>query len=212
VVGLAAVASFAGRGEKVRDEDERIERRNRNLLIVGAAAGLIVVVLGSVLLLGGQESLLRGMGLQYSQDDVYSGRLHFWSIAWQIFLQHPILGAGMNGFGVAFSQFDTWKGMYRVENAHNDYLQILADGGILGFACVAVFLFLLFRRGIANLRDNSDGLRRSIVVGALAGCTGILIHSAFDFPLRTPANALMFLLLITLAVSNSFSSRKQRSL
>jgi O-antigen ligase len=211
VVVFAAAASFARTGEKPRDEDERIEQRNRRLLVVAAAGGLVVLVLGSVLFLGGQDSLLRGIGLQYTQDDVYSGRLHFWSVAWQIFLENPVLGAGMNAFGVAFSRFDTWKGMYRVENAHNDYLQTLADGGILAFICVAAFVFLLVKKGVSGLGNHSDGLRRSILTGALAGCVGILVHSSFDFPLRTPANALFFLLLVALVIGNSVPGRKRRA-
>ena len=83
--------------------------------------------------------------------------------------------------------------MFRVEQAHNDYLQMLADGGILAAACVVVFVFVLLRKGIAAVGDHRDGMRRSIITGAMAGCLGILIHSFFDFPLRTPANGFFFL-------------------
>src|SRR5262249_34437837 len=85
--------------------------------------------------------------------------------------------------------------------AHNDYLQILSDAGILGFICVVAFIFLLFRQGFAVIRDSTDGFRRGAAIGALAGCLGILIHSFFDFPLRTPANGFVFLLLVVIAVA-----------
>jgi O-antigen ligase len=167
-----------------------------------AAGGLILLVLGSVLFLGGEASLLRSIGLQESQADLTSGRSHFWGIAWQIFLAHPILGAGFDSFGVAFTRHDTWNGLYRVEQAHNDYLQILADAGILGFGCVAAFVVLLIRKGIAAISRRGSDINRSISIGALAGCFGIVIHSFFDFPLRTPANAFFFLLLVVLAVGH----------
>ncbi|MBA3692276.1 MAG: hypothetical protein H0W77_02380, partial [Acidobacteria bacterium] len=60
----------------------------------------------------------------------------------------------------------------------------------------------------------SDRFRRSTAVGALAGCFGILIHSFFDFPLRTPSNAFFFLTLTILATASITPlkvSRKKRS-
>lgn len=211
VVAFAAVASFVRPDRKRGEDPDARERRNRNLLVVIAAGGLVVLVLGSVLFLGGQESLLRGIGLQQTQSDVTSGRIHFWSVAWQIFLENPIIGSGMNSFGVAFTRFDTWNGFYRVEQAHNDYLQMLADGGILGFACVAAFAVLFLRKGISAIGDQKDKVNRSVVTGALAGCLGVMVHSFFDFPLRTPANAFFFLLLVVLVVGNGAVKRTRRS-
>ncbi|HEV8592706.1 MAG TPA: O-antigen ligase family protein, partial [Pyrinomonadaceae bacterium] len=160
----------------------------------------MMLALGSVVFLGGGEGLLRGLGAD-SASDITSGRGHFWNIAIKIFLDHPIFGAGFDAFGVAFSRYDTWSGIYRVEQAHNDYLQTLADSGVLGFICVATFIVILVRGGLRAIADQSDALKQSISVGALAGCLGILIHSFFDFPLRTPANSFVFLLLVVLVVA-----------
>ena len=121
------------------------------------------------------------LGFHEGQGDITSGRSHFWDIGWQIFLAHPILGAGFDAFGSAFTRYDTWNGLYRVEQAHNDYLQMLADGGVLAFACVAAFIVLFFRRGLQVINNSADDLRRSIAIGAMAGAFGILIHSFFDF-------------------------------
>ncbi|CAN5833965.1 hypothetical protein BH24ACI1_BH24ACI1_21700 [soil metagenome] len=186
----------------------------RNFAFIGGGLTLILVLFGTVLLLGGDDSLLRGIGLQNPKDDISNGRLHFWQIALRIFFDYPILGAGLNAFGIVFTRYDSWNGMYRVEQAHNDYLQILADAGILGFACVAAFIYLLFKKGLQTVRESSDRFRRSTAVGALAGCFGILIHSFFDFPLRTPSNAFFFLTLTTLAMASITPlkvSRKKRS-
>jgi hypothetical protein len=59
---------------------------------------------------------------------------------------------------------------------------------------------LLFKLGRRAIRHSTDSFRRSTVMGALAGCAGILMHSFFDFPLRMPANAFFFLTLTALAV------------
>ncbi|MDQ6788127.1 MAG: hypothetical protein M3033_15085, partial [Acidobacteriota bacterium] len=96
---------------------------------------------------------------------------------------------------------DTWNGTFRVEQAHNDYLQILSDAGILGFACVAAFIILLFKQSLRIIAKSSDNFRRNAAIGALAGCFGIMIHSLFDFPLRTPANGYFFLILAALSTA-----------
>lgn len=187
---------------KTDDEDnepaDKKSFQSKFALIAGSLT-LAVFLIGTILFLGGDQSLLRGIGLQENQTDVTSGRTHFWYIAVQIFLDYPILGAGFNAFGAAFSRYDTWSGAFRIEQAHNDYLQILADAGIAGFACVAAFIYLLFKKCLPNVNEYSDSFRRSAATGALAGCFGILIHSFFDFPLRTTSNAFFFLTLAAIA-------------
>jgi len=177
-----------------------------------AAGALIFLVLGSVLYLGGEAALFRSVGLSDpGAGDVTSGRAHFWGVAWQIFLANPIIGAGLDAFGVAYPKYDTWNGQFRVEQAHNDYLQILADAGILGFVCVLAFVLLLLRKGVSAVTRGSD-VSRSIAAGALAGCFGVLIHSFFDFPLRTPANAFVFLLLVALVAGGSLPKKSRKAI
>lgn len=213
LVSVAAFAAlinlFSGRWSKNKRELERSSIQQKIVIAVTAAA-LIFIVFGLVFFLGGNEQLFRGIGVTNIQDGVSNGRSHFWSVAIQIFLEHPILGAGLEAFGVAFTKFDTWNGQFRVEEAHNEYLQMLADAGILGFFCTVTFIYLLFRNGLKTI-TRSHGLRRDVAIGALAGCFGILIHSFFDFPLRTWSNAFFFLLLCALATVSISSSHSARS-
>ena len=185
---------------QIGSEIENGKTFRRNFAVVGGGLSIILVVISMVLMLGGDESLLRGVGFT-NLSDVSNGRTHFWQIAWQVFINYPILGAGLDAFGIAFPQYDTWNGTFRIEQAHNDYLQILADAGIAGFACVAAFIYLLFKKSLAVISISTDRFGRGAAIGALAGCFGILIHSFFDFPLRTPSNALFFLTLIVLATT-----------
>jgi len=202
VVGfIIAINLFTGKARQMTPEGEEItvlSGRPRLMMLAGGGA-LIAFIFAMVFLLGGEESALRGVGLQGVSVDFTTGRSHFWAVAIQIFLDHPILGAGLDAFGNAFTQYDTWNGALRVQQAHNDYLQILADAGVAGFLCAAGFIFLLFRKGFRVIRDSEDVFRRNTAIGALAGCFGIFIHSFFDFPLRTPANGFFFLLLAALA-------------
>ncbi len=170
----------------------------RKVALAAAGIALILVIFGVVLLIGGNDSLFRGIGIVQADQDVSTGRLHFWPIAFKIFLEHPIIGAGFESFAGAFTKHDTLSGQFRVEQAHNEYLQTLADAGIVGFLCLAAFVFLLFKKGLKTI-VGSDGFRMEAAIGALAGCLGVLIHSFFDFPLRTPSNAFFFLMICAIA-------------
>ena len=180
----------------------RAGRSGSKLSLILGGVGMAVVILGLVIYLGGDESLTRGLGLAATPgNDVSNGRLHFWSIAIKIFLDHPVIGAGFEAFGVAFTRYETWNGVLRVEQAHNDYLQMLADGGVLAFACVVGFGVMLFRKGLATVQKSGAGIRRDAAIGALSGCVGIMVHSFFDFPLRTWSNSFFFLLIVAVAIA-----------
>ena len=166
----------------------------------GLALAMVVALFGSVVLLGGEEALTRMVG-SVNTDDPTTGRAHFWSVTVDIIKNHPLVGTGLGAFGVVYTGYDSRNGMYRLEQAHNDYLQVLSDGGIVGAGLGLFFVVSLFRMGFAR-RESRDDFRRGVATGALAGCFAVLIHSFFDFTLHTPANALLFLVLAALATMN----------
>jgi O-antigen ligase len=102
---------------------------------------------------------------------------------------------------VVYTGYDSRNGLYRLEQAHNDYLQVLSDGGIVGAGLGLFFVISMFRMGFAR-RGSHDHFRRGVATGALAGCFAVLVHSFFDFTLHTSSNALLFLVLAALATMN----------
>ncbi|HLA12389.1 MAG TPA: O-antigen ligase family protein [Pyrinomonadaceae bacterium] len=163
----------------------------------GLALALILALFAGVVLTGGEDALTRFVGTVNS-DDPTTGRAHFWNVTLEIIKTHPVLGTGLGAFGVVYTRFDTRNGLYRLEQAHNDYLQVLSDGGIVGALIALAFLALLFRIGFAR-RESNDEFRRGVAIGGLAGCFAVLVHSFFDFTLHTTSNALLFLILAALA-------------
>lgn len=206
-VMIGTILFVAGRNSAVKksdtDSDNVAAKIRLRILQFGGAVVLMLVVIGIVIFLGAGDSMIRGLGFGAESGDVSSGRFHFWGVAVQIFMSHPIIGAGLDAFGVAFTQFDTRNGLFRVEQAHNEYLQMLADGGILGFACVAAFCFLFIKRGFAQIGAAKNRIDVGVRLGAFAGCIAVLVHSIFDFPLRTNANAYIFLLLVVIALTSA---------
>ncbi len=184
------------------DGGEAQTSRGRGALArVGLGLALVVALVLGALALGGEGALSRFTGT-VSAEDPTTGRAHFWGIALQVFRDHPIIGAGLGSFGLMYPQYDTRNGLLRVEQVHNDYLQTLSDTGLIGAALGLLFIFWLFRQGLAR-RETSDPFRRGVTTGALAGCFGVLVHSFFDFTLHTPSNSLLFLVMAALATVDS---------
>jgi O-antigen ligase len=185
---------------KKRESKEHKFRIKSAAVKAGLALAMVVALLGSVVLLGGEQALTRMVG-SVNTDDPTTGRAHFWSVTVDIIKNHPLVGTGLGAFGVVYTGYDSRNGMYRLEQVHNDYLQVLSDGGIVGAALGLFFVVGLFRMGFAR-RESHDDFRRGVATGALAGCFAVLVHSFFDFTLHTPANALLFLVLAALATMN----------
>lgn len=209
VIAFVTIINLTGKSDRYDEFETESSRSYTGLILVGSSLAILLALLGSVLFLGGDSSLMRGVGMN-GPEDISNGRTHFWQIALQIFVNNPIIGTGFDSFGTSFTKFDTWNGTMRVEQAHNEYLQILADAGILGFACVAAFIFTLYKKGFRFLNETTNRFGRGVIVGSLAGCFGILMHSFVDFPLRTTSNAFFFLTLAALATCSVKFSREHR--
>jgi O-antigen ligase len=199
IVFLVAVTGFRRRRGR-RSSPEKKRDVKGAAIRAGLGLTLILGILGAVALLGGENGLSRLLG-SINTDDPTTGRAHFWSVTVDIIKTHPILGIGLGAFSVVYTTYDSRNGLFRLEQAHNDYLQVLSDGGIVGAALALFFVVSLFRMGFAR-RQSQDQFRRGVATGALAGCFAVLVHSFFDFTLHTPSNALLFLILAALATMN----------
>lgn len=185
-----------------RGKDQPRARRVRSALMRGAAAmAIVLVVLGGALVISGPEVFTRFLGTPVAEDPT-QGRAHFWNVTLDVIKAHPLLGSGLGSFGVIYTRYDTRNGIFRLEQAHNDYLQTLSDAGILGGLVGIAYIVILFRRGFAR-RDTHDKFRRSVTTGALAGCFAALVHSFFDFTLHTTANALLFVVICAVATQDT---------
>ena len=188
-----------------RKHSEGRHRRSSRLKAVALRLGLGAVLLVSlfigVLMFGGEMSINRLIVDSVNTNDPTTGRAHFWSVTLQIIKSHPLIGTGLGAFGVVYTKFDSRNGLFRLEQAHNDYLQVLSDGGIIGAALALAFVALLFYKAFVRARSRDD-FRRGVALASLGGCFAVLVHSFFDFTLHTTSNALLFLVLAALATVN----------
>ena len=117
----------------------------------------------------------------------------------RMFWHKPVLGWGVGTFTTVYPQFRSFYTTLFVNAAHNDYVQVLVETGILGFAAVVWFIVEVYRAGLRNLEGWSRDWSRALGLAALVGCTGLLVHSFFDFNLQIPANACVFYFLCAVA-------------
>lgn len=185
-----------------QDDDGKEQRANGLLILlrVGLIGVFVVMLLVGVAWIGSESSLTRFADMQSAKDPT-SNRIGIWRVTLDMIQAHPILGSGLGAYGVAYTALDKNNGTGRAEQAHNDYLQVLADAGIIGAALGIFFLVALFRLAWQR-RKTMDTFRRGVATGALTACFAILVHSIFDFTLHITSISILFLSMVALATIN----------
>jgi O-antigen ligase len=174
-------------------------RSGRNLLLMGIMCALLA---GSLLALHPVGLARRLTHLRQPLDkDTSAARISVLLDSAKMVRQKPVLGWGFGTFPVVYPSFRSFYSDFWVNQAHNDYIQSLVETGLLGFGAVIMFLALFYRSGLKQTRKWRESLTASIKLGALVGCTGLLIHGLFDFNLQVPANAALFFALAAVAVT-----------
>jgi O-antigen ligase len=198
IVFLVVVTGiWRSQNEKHRSKTSRLKRVG---IRIGLTAALLVGLFIGVMSLGGEFSIYRFID-SVNTDDPTTGRAHFWSVTLDIIRANPYAGTGLGAFGVVYTKYDSRNGLFRLEQAHNDYLQVLSDAGIIGGVLALSFVVLLFYKALQRAKSRDD-FRRGVALAGLSGCFAVLIHSFFDFTLHTTANTLLFLVLAAIATLN----------
>jgi len=131
----------------------------------------------------------------------------------RMFYHRPVLGWGLGTFPTVYPRYRSFYSNLFINEAHNDYAQLLVEAGLLGFGLMLWFLAQVYRHGLPTSRRWEFKWDGALSLAALLGCTGILVHSFVDFNLQIPANAALFYVLCALAASelSPASSHLRRS-
>jgi O-antigen ligase len=182
-----------------------------------AATLAIFLVLGIGLLawLGGGELSQRLASIHSETRTEISGgtRLDIDRDALKMSARKPVSGWGLGVFPDIYPQFRSFHTNFFINEAHNDYLQLLVEMGGLGFATMLWFVWMVYREGAKKLANWMEDTNGAVALAAMLGATGILVHSFVDFNLQVPANAALFYVLCTVAAMESrfgISRRKTR--
>lgn len=164
-----------------------------------AALAVILLAAGVTLMLdtGRWVSRWQAFGEVFTRPEVVERyRWQIWGDTLTMVGDHRWTGSGLETFGVLSDSYRSFYSNQRWLQAHNDYVQWLAETGLVGAILALWFLVALARAGAEKLRLAPQSRTRQFVLGALTGCLLVLLHSLVDFPLRIPANALLFVALL----------------
>ncbi len=206
VAGLIFVIAFSIKGwARVRED-----RRWTSIALprLGAVLLILVTIGVGVWWIGGDavmdraaRSDLTGEALGNSGKETFlRSRGWIWRDTARMIRANWVTGVGLGAFETAYSLYSQHDGSVIVSQAHNDYLQVVADGGVAGGIIAIWFLIALFMNFTRALRSRS-GMGFGLALGCCGGIVAMLVHSIFDFNLQLPSNALLFLAL-TAVISN----------
>jgi len=182
-----------------------IFRKTRSTRIALGSIAVCVLIVALLVFLGAEGRILERLG------DLSPGiRVDITKDSLRMFSKRPVSGWGLGTFPTIYPSYRSFYTNLFVNQAHNDYVQLLVETGLLGFGLMLWFLVGLYRYGLPTSRRWEFQWDGAVSFAALLGCSGILLHSFVDFNLQIPANAALFYVLCGLAASALAESSKQR--
>jgi putative inorganic carbon (HCO3(-)) transporter len=167
-------------------------------------AVFLVIIL---LLLLSQDLIVERISQLWDPQGSVFIRIHTWEAAFSMIKASPVFGSGLGTFQIVFPGFrypgfELEVPIGNLLHAHNEYLEIWAEMGILGLALFLWLMIGFFRYAIKNLRGGRGGL---IALGLISGIAGVLVDSLFSSSMRWTGPAFTFWLLFGLAVATTGS-------
>lgn len=136
------------------------------------------------------------------------GRWNAWRDTARIIGDFPAFGVGAGAYGEAMLQYQSFDRHTFYQQAHNEYLEMLAEGGLLVAVPVIIALTLFARLLVQRLRErDEDPVRPWIRLGAAAGLAGIAAQSLVEFSLQMPGNAALLAVIAALATHEKCGSQ-----
>jgi len=163
------------------------------VLLVGAV--LTVVFVGGDPLVGRIDSI--SIELDRKTADTFTLRQTIWRATGELIKDHPITGVGFGGYWIAITKYHRASGEYSPQEAHSDYLELLANGGVIALLIGLWFVVAFVKLARRTLRV-ADAPGRAVVLGAMTGMLTVAVHSLVDFGLHITINAVVFVALIAL--------------
>jgi O-antigen ligase len=193
VIAMGIAAAVAGR------------RLGSGISRMAAAAGVAAMLLLMVALAGGDVAQ-RFAGTGFTEL-----RPRIWRDGIRVVRDFPVAGTGLNTYGTAMLTYQSSLPGVRFREAHNEYLQVLVEGGLLlGVPAAAAFVALIIaiRRRFADGRDGT--MTHWLRVGAATGLTAIALQSLVEFSLQMPGNAVFCVVLASIALHEPPPRRHHR--
>ncbi|HYW73660.1 MAG TPA: O-antigen ligase family protein, partial [Pyrinomonadaceae bacterium] len=143
-----------------------------------------------------------------TDDHEGSRRRDIWRATLRMTWAHPLAGVGFGGYWAEIPRFHDASGVLSPQQAHNDYLELFASGGVIGVGLFIWFLVMLGQT-IRRALNRFEGPQRVFAIGAIVGMVGVGIHSLVEFGLHMTGNALVFVMLLALLSLDRIEQRPE---
>lgn len=163
--------------------------RARRVVAASVIAGVLAIIIAIPFTLIGSTRL----------NPSSSDRTRLWSQTWDQAVQRPVFGTGPGTYMLAGSRGDD---ILITRYAHNEYLQVFAETGLVGIASVLI-AFGLCIGACVRARPARNLPARGTWAAAVAGCAAFGVHSFFDFIWRVPAIVAVAFVLCVVAIRSS---------
>jgi O-antigen ligase len=190
---IAALAGLAVMGSLA------LSRGRGGLLRWLPAVAMILAALVSFILLPTDQLVARFSDISSGEEISANDRALIWGDTLRLIGAYPIFGCGLGAYESALLPFKTVAPLLSVDYAHNDYLQLLAELGILGFAPLLFLVVVIYARAVRGAMRLRRGPPAYLALATAGALTSIALHSLTDFNLYVPANAMLAVWLGALA-------------
>ena len=190
-----------------------LKKSNRKIIAPAIVLSLVAVGYLSFLETERVERRLRTLGEEQTILTM-NGRTFAWKASASAIKDQPWAGYGPGNFRLAVTPYREPGFRQRFEYAHNDYLQLWLEYGLFGLV-LALAGIILYARKLARAVRRKSAELDYLQLGIGAGILSLLLHSFFDFNLNLHANALLFIVLLSLFAGRSSavaSLRRARAL
>lgn len=163
----------------------------------------VLAVLAIVLLAGVAWRGIDILARWFVDERSLLSRIDAWRDGWHVVRDFPVLGTGLNTYSPAMLVYQKGNPGFHMAQAHNDYLQLLAEGGLVvavAAAVTAVLLIVAIRRALNAAQIEVRGYW--VRTGAAVGLIAIAFQELVEFSLQIPANAFLFCTLVAVTVTS----------
>jgi len=177
----------------------------------------IIVILYSVGWFGWSRIFERFAGVRGAGGEISGLRSVIWKDSLKIVRDFPLTGAGFGSFADIFNKYRSMSSFGSaqgsapgiIEHAHNDYIELLTNGGLIALILFGWFMFEVLYSSFTTFRKRQENYSAYLFIGSLAGIASLLVHSLIDFNMQIGANGLYFFFLLGLAVSASHTRLRE---
>ncbi len=163
-------------------------------LLLSVVAGIMVCSMFLVFL--PSSKLTRRVMETFKPGRPVGDRIYFWQGSLRIIRDYPITGLGWEGFRIVYPKYKPAEGYELVCHAHNNFIDMAVDSGLLGLGIFFWLLIIIYKVGFYIFKELEDGYLKGIAWGFLGSFTAFLIAGLSQYNFGDSEVVMLFYFLL----------------